>query len=615
MISVSYSSKVAFALLVVLATHELERGQTQEPRLIFDWELRYGFKLDAKPNDWPRLTNPVSHLGYWKSVKGDDGKTQQLLHQYDIKNLSDSGKYRSVMIRNQFRPVPCESPKVRYPEKMDRVLSQVAITPFLKLDFVFADIETGDATCDNVNYASLVDSVRKFKTKPMSAIKVGGYGKYPGRVDPSILWGKEDRTVESDFYLKSGLKIAMPNCYPYSYYIAHKQDKTSPTPSDRAALFWAPIAKLTTASQALPSDHLLVPYVSVFVAWGGSKTNYVASPPTRSDLIALIKHMRLRGADGYFCFAIWNTSFSPQWFKDRDSWIKTYSKPQYRRDIWNAWTSLDEFFGGQQRGKGEGQTATSIYSPSEIASPMSVKKSGVIMSGARRGNQITIMVSNLGNQKMATADYPRRYGLPDQSPPVPCPPDLAEGQLEQTTATAPHAKCHQQFSYTIKNLVSNANFDRGTSGWLCHRGAQWSKAMGAENSPGIWMPDGAALEVAAKNDCTESVGVDADPLTRMQILVTAKGNNAKLRGSIGYVPMNQPDSKRLFLPVTWATGEDLAVDGGFKTYRGTFTTHESCGPLIHPKLQCLTSDRNSSESTELIIDRVAVRFDDYEDDE
>ena len=185
------------------------------------------------------------------------------------------------------------------------------------------------------------------------------------------------------------LDIAMPAAYPFAVYQVHADpaiwgDNTAP--SERAALFWAPLERTSVAARALPPGHLLVPWVVDF----GPLEGYDPEPPPKADRQALIQHLRLRGVDGVIVL----TSFIPDLGPDA-----------YRAEVMEAWRSVDPIFA--QDGELSEQP---VFLNLETD-----KGNAVYWSGVRRGTEYMIVVSNLSDEPARVA-LPSQPGLPRYSP-------------------------------------------------------------------------------------------------------------------------------------------------------------------------------------------------------
>lgn len=235
-----------------------------------------------------------------------------------------------------------------------------------QLDYVFADFETPAA---QLNVYEMVFRVRFAENPNVWWAWIGAYAFYPGAYDESAFSPfQAPREFDSAFYLNSGLDVAMPNTYPYAGFQVH----TDPAfwgdylaPNVRSALLWAPLARFSVAKSSLPPLHRIIPWVAPFV---DDMQFGPVDPPPIEDAAALLQHMRLRGADGYYVL---------------ESFIPGYTNDQYRVDMLGAWHALDIAFG---------DTA-----PTTVLNQTTDKQGGVQWSGVQHGSTFIVLVSNLGN--------------------------------------------------------------------------------------------------------------------------------------------------------------------------------------------------------------------------
>jgi len=172
----------------------------------------------------------------------------------------------------------------------------------------------------------------------------------------------------------------MPNCHPYEYYEVHTRTGvwgTNVAPNKPAALFWAPLERLSMVMRSLPSGHITIPFISDF----GPSDSYDAPPPTREDCSALLKHLRLRGSYGYFMVQMGETVDYEQYM------------------VW-AWHDMDWLLN---------TVATPV-----VLTLDTVKSTGVQWSGMQAGSNIVFMLSNLGNSNVTIA-LPAALGVPTVS--------------------------------------------------------------------------------------------------------------------------------------------------------------------------------------------------------
>ncbi len=322
------------------------------------------------------------------------------------KKLYEAGAPVAVLIRERNCPYPFNTNGK--PTSPGEVAAMLDALP--RLDYLFMDLEpNGDAGPREVrrNVEAIVRMVRSHPNPRISGAFIGNYNDWPGRSDPGKIWpDRRDRTRvagrwDRDAFYRANLNIAMPLCYPYRVFSKHTADrlqKGDTAPNNRAAIFWAPLARLSVAARNLPEGHLLIPWVTDY-ATGGTKgmrdTVYRAPPPSKADLEALIRHIRLRGAYSYYA---WTSS-------PKRTNHPTISHDEFTALALNAWRSLDPLFdtGG----------------PGRVLNLETDKASGVQWSGMAAGDRVWVLVSNLGNRDGVRVKLPALPGLPEQTPPVP----------------------------------------------------------------------------------------------------------------------------------------------------------------------------------------------------
>lgn len=258
-----------------------------------------------------------------------------------------------------------------------------------RLNIAFADFE---GASQNAETLEMISQIRSNTNPDINSAYVCNYADYPGTPDNSTELGPSgaNRSAKSTFYSTSGTNVANPNCYPYESFETHTWASywgATVSPSKRSALFWAPLERFCVAKRNLPSGHLLIPWTARFISYN----NYTAPVPTREDVRALIQHMRLRGADGYY--RLGGT------FSDAGTTVPA-EDTENRMDMLNAWRSLDKVFAG----------AGAVT----ILNLNTNKTGGLEWSGVQHGSKVAILISNLGNSA-ASIDLPPGYGLPANS--------------------------------------------------------------------------------------------------------------------------------------------------------------------------------------------------------
>jgi len=564
--------------------------------------------------------------------------------------------------------------KEEHPDRLRGVLEQIRGDLGITLDYIFTDIEIGNLTFDpkfrfgslDFNFANPNSGVKTFKAvcEPMQnvlvkgefsgtkiylnntmeavidgsdvnahanlliveladrvfgegVVKVGAYGQYPGDRDISIQNRNcYDRSRISKIYDTQGVTVAMPVLYPYSFYKFHTEKShfgVNCSPNERCALFWAPIHRLTVARDSLPPGHQLIPYLAGFMTHPDSGSgNYIAAPPTKSDILAHVQHFRMRGADGYYVFRAIGTAYGETWFHQDDadgrfngSWIKDYNNDgrgkgkdgtklntdderAYNEDVEAQWSALDSMFGDQP--------TTHLISRAREGDEFSEKRSGILFSGLRYRNLIRILVSNLGNENQSI-EYPDLYGLPKSSPEIPA--AGANDQYDSEIARRDSSPQHKTFFYRIVNLLKNGDFNEGSEQWDLRNGTQHIATGGVENSGALKLDVGMSCELSPSARL-----VDTEPNADMIMTIRAKGKNANLGAVFRYRDKNGEFGT---IPVSWKDGPQQPVSSSLQTYTARFTTADSVDGKIWPVLYNLRQD-NGYNVNELVVDDIVVKF-------
>jgi hypothetical protein len=316
--------------------------------------------------------------------------------------LAASGAPVAVLIRERNCPYPYGTGgNAVSPREVPAMLDAVP-----RLDYLLMDLEPirGGTDRDVIrNVEEVVRLVRSHPNPRVSNAFIGNYNDWPGLRDTGRIWpDKRDRTRVSgrwdrNRFYRDNLNVAMPIAYPYETYSRHsdaKIQKGPTTPNDRAAAFWAPIERVSVAARNLPEGHLLIPWVSSFIDHDGNEAVYHAPPPTRQDLEAIIRHLRLRGAHS---FMVWTPTATRTDHPRID-------RQAYKQLAMNAWRSLDPAFP-------EGDRPAPLNLRDD-------KSTGLIWSGVVSDGRAWVLVSNLGNRPRSV-DLPSLPGVPDRTPEVP----------------------------------------------------------------------------------------------------------------------------------------------------------------------------------------------------
>jgi Concanavalin A-like lectin/glucanases superfamily len=337
---------------------------SEEIPYIFDWQTF----VDTSAEGVTPVPHAIHYPHDWESLYDDQYDNDQII---------------ALMMKNPTGPYDGTSFGA-----LATVMSYINANGYY-IDFVFADFEsaTEDENCEE-----MVDQIRAHSNSAINEAYIGNYGQYPGTPDYSRLWGDFDRSARNTFYLNSGMNIAMPSLYPYTAYRNHavRDDifGTNLCVSIAHALFWTPIERYSTAQNNLPSGHMIIPWVGGLV----DNPGYIAPVPSKAECQALLQHVRLRGADGYYTWSNGaNTNYT--------------SRAEYRDDMYdNAWKPMDWFF--DYPGK------------SEILNLTTNKTGGVEWSGMRKGNRCLFVISNYTTSS-AQVDLPDTIeNIPDLSPSV-----------------------------------------------------------------------------------------------------------------------------------------------------------------------------------------------------
>jgi len=341
---------------------------------IFDWGIRDGFltgREEYTPVPHPGHDWPASHSVY-TSLYGQ---------------LDAMGRPLALMLQPDTNPYDGSVD----PNALSTVMGYVP-----RLDFAFADFEETDPSHQNAQTQAMINQVRAHANPNINQAFIGNYNDYPGAVDKSAVWPAQvNRPDANSFYLNSGLNVAMPGIYPYEYYITHTWTNTwgyfNVSPNARSALFWAPLEKYSVAKRNLPAGHLLIPWTARFIDIKDSE-GYFAPTPPREDVIAMMQHIRLRGADGYFRLVSIDSN-------DPNAVFDPIENDEDRMDMLNAWHSLDSIFTG---------------GPVTILNLNTNKTLGLEWSGVQVGDQVAILISNLSSSSRRIA-LPSIQGLPTYS--------------------------------------------------------------------------------------------------------------------------------------------------------------------------------------------------------
>jgi hypothetical protein len=322
-------------------------------------------------------------------------------------NLDAAGAPIGLLIRNRNCPFPyADDGRATHPEALAEALDALP-----KLDYLIMDLEWfGDESGYEIvrrNSEEIVRMVRSHPNPKISGAFIGNYNDSPNARDEAAIWARnKDRTqiryadhdpFDKQAFYHNNFNMAMPQAYPLEIYSVHSEDwvdRGNATPNDRAAIFWAPLERVSAAARELPAGHVMVPWISNYVATPHSPSLYHAPPPTWEDIEALTLHIRLRGARS---FVIWTSSDGTTHHPDIDYQL-------YRETAIGAWRTLDDLFS---------RTRTV-----EIVNLETEKTSPVQWSAVRAGDTLQVLVSNLDETESHACPLPLIGGVPAMSPPV-----------------------------------------------------------------------------------------------------------------------------------------------------------------------------------------------------
>ena len=252
-----------------------------------------------------------------------------------------------------------------------------------RLDFLNTDIEFSPewstAPQAILEVAEAVRQVRTHADPNINQAIIGQFGAFPVS---TLEWASDPQEATpakvaafNAAYFSMGVNVAMPTMYGWEYYSKHAFSSiwgSNVAPNTRSAMFWGSLAQYSNAKINLPAGHLIIPYMNDFVSFYPDTSPYNAPTPPHEDSWTLLKHARLRGADGYFDFATLS-----------ESEPVPYDNDKYRGDLIKAWDSLEWLFPASQ-------TPTILNLTTD-------KQSGLQWSGVYTNRGAAVLVSNLGN--------------------------------------------------------------------------------------------------------------------------------------------------------------------------------------------------------------------------
>ncbi|MEM9065775.1 MAG: hypothetical protein AAGB51_09835 [Planctomycetota bacterium] len=378
-------------------------ARAEPPPLFADWSVRFAgpdtnkgekFCSDTQPYKYhgPNVLTELYHPGGTSGLEAD-----HVFIECHYKRLYEAGAPIGVVVKNCTSPLPYGECAIESPWTLDRTIQSVRKANG-RLDYVVMDVE-GTHEQNITNILEVVSRVRSHHDDRIADANIGNYGWSATRWDAAMSFPHgSDKTEIADDYLASGMNISMPSCYAYSYYRLHAEVRTRRTiegwmggwdpkyepfaqtcPNIRAALFWAPLERLSASAREMPEDHMLMPWFARLIAW----KNYPIEQhemPTLDDGAALAMHARLRGASGFFTFP---SAYEAE-FDGHDP-IRldpgTDTQEDYQRALLGGWDSLETDF--------QSSAARDVMT---LENP---KTDGVFVSATRFGDEAVVLISNM----------------------------------------------------------------------------------------------------------------------------------------------------------------------------------------------------------------------------
>lgn len=349
---------------LITVTPAIQQEQSLASAFVSSWDVRYYNGSYDNVNPAPGVIAYMPYPG-WDYVPTSSVNLNSYEFQFD------HGWPVAVYFIEQTAPVGDNTNLNGTYQRSNSVADTVTFlttntSPALPLNYVLSDFEPYDQTlahCE-LEITNMLNLVRASPNTNVSAAFVGNYACYPGGTDSTM--SASARIGTGSFYLSSGLNVAQPNAYPYSSY-------TNNGPNARSGLFWSDLELVSFAKLNLPAGHKLVPWVD------NSLTGDPVGVPTVADCVALLAHVRLRGADG---------------FSDLGGLVNlTY-----------GWSDLDWLFHGTGN--------------LQIFNLATSESSGLQWSGCGVGANAAFLFSNLGTNS-GLVSLPNFSGLPASTPSLP----------------------------------------------------------------------------------------------------------------------------------------------------------------------------------------------------
>jgi hypothetical protein len=349
---------------------------------------------------------PLPKPSYYSMMK-EDSRFATLFQQLQAQN-----RPKGFLLGSDTSPLY----GLRDPGTLSYMLNQFH-TNNRKLDYVFVEYEPQFAPDKVQETNATVTAIRSHSNPLINQAMIGEYDVYPIS-DMRFNWYPGLNTQAridqmNGLYNSAGLNVAMPSLYPNEAYELHAGSTYWPvaqrSPNKRSALFYGPLELFSNVKLNLPLGHKLIPYLSDFFHMDG----FNADPPPREDNAALVSHIRLRGADGYYGFYV-NQNHGDQ---------SAVKNEEFKADAANSWTSLDWLFEGAE-------------DVPTILNLNTNKRFGIEWSGVATENGVAIIVSNLGNSA-TTFVVPSISGYPEYDALLPDTMQLPAGTHQLIFAQVP----------------------------------------------------------------------------------------------------------------------------------------------------------------------------------
>ncbi|MBO6739243.1 MAG: hypothetical protein JJ916_05220 [Phycisphaerales bacterium] len=204
-----------------------------------------------------------------------------------------------------------------------------------------ATVQSWDVRLGNYNthrYPTLTIGVKTVPTDITSAWDTAGQS--------------DDLADQQYLYTSAGLNVISPDTYPRANHVRHTVNHwtTDLSPTVRAAYLWSGVEKLSSAlREEIAYGNLatkeILPWVTPFVHQDLDPTGGLYADcwmPPSTDFLATIKHLRLRGADGFIFFGGEdNLEPDTEGGLDLDYWSRTHPETGEYLNPW--YTSTEDW--------------------------------------------------------------------------------------------------------------------------------------------------------------------------------------------------------------------------------------------------------------------------------